>query len=73
MMEDWEKELEFYTVEELAEILRKSEGAIRYYLRNGILKGIRVGREWRIKKKDFRDFMKKVGEDTAREIAERKK
>lgn len=38
----------FYTVEETAHLLRTSQPNVRKLLRSGMVRGIKVGREWRI-------------------------
>ena len=48
---------EFYTIKEVAELLKVSEGAIRKWIKLGKLKGVRLGRIWRIRKGDFEAFV----------------
>lgn len=38
----------FYTVEETAHLLRASQPNVRKLIRSGTVRGIKVGREWRI-------------------------
>jgi excisionase family DNA binding protein len=38
----------FYTVEETAHLLRASQPSVLKLLRSGTVRGIKVGREWRI-------------------------
>ncbi|MCL6569504.1 MAG: helix-turn-helix domain-containing protein, partial [Meiothermus silvanus] len=38
----------YYTVEELARTLKVSEEAIRKRLRGGEIRGVRLGRTWRV-------------------------
>ena len=47
----------YLTVEEIAESLKMPIETIRVWLRNGKLKGIRIGKYWRVKETDFKDFI----------------
>ncbi len=47
----------FYTIKEVAELLKVSDGAVRKWLKSGKLKGIKLGRIWRIKKSDLDEFV----------------
>ena len=38
----------FYTVEEIAHLLRASRPSVLKLLRSGAMRGVKVGREWRI-------------------------
>ncbi|NLY38473.1 MAG: helix-turn-helix domain-containing protein [Firmicutes bacterium] len=49
--------MEFYTVEEVAGILKTTEHTIRKYIRNGQLSAYKVGKAWRIEKKDLGLFL----------------
>ncbi|MCX6793429.1 MAG: helix-turn-helix domain-containing protein [Candidatus Falkowbacteria bacterium] len=51
-------EYQFYTVEEIAKILKVSKMTIFRYIKSGKLKAIKVG-QWRIKKEDFDKFINK--------------
>ena len=53
------------TVAEVAEILRVSERTIYNLLEAGDLRGVRVGRSWRIPKEALEEFIKTGG--TARQ------
>jgi excisionase family DNA binding protein len=48
---------EFYTIEEVARLLKVSEGAIRKWIAQGKLKGVKLGRIWRIRKGDLEAFI----------------
>jgi len=48
----------FYSIEEVAKILKVSDGAVRKWLKAGALKGIKLGRIWRIRESDFDKFLK---------------
>ncbi len=51
---------EFYLVEELAERLRVSNMTIYRYIKAGKLKAYKIGKEFRIEKGEFDNFLKKV-------------
>lgn len=44
------REKEFYTVEELAKKFDRTPYTIRFWLRQGIIKGKRVGKHWYVPK-----------------------
>jgi len=47
----------FYTIKEVAELLKVSDGGVRKWLKTDKLKGIKLGRIWRIKKSDLEEFI----------------
>jgi len=51
---------EFYTAEELAEKLRVNIMTIYRYIKAGKLKAYKIGKEFRIPKKEFNQFLDKV-------------
>jgi len=51
------KEYHFYTVEEIAKILRVSKMTIFRYIKSGKLKATKIG-QWRIKKEDLDKLIK---------------
>lgn len=51
---------EFYLVEELAERLRVSNMTIYRYVKAGRLKAYKIGREYRIDKTEFNNFLNSV-------------
>ena len=53
-------EKEFYTAEELAEKLRVNIMTIYRYIKAGKLKAYKIGKEFRIPKKEFNQFLDKV-------------
>lgn len=57
----------FYTVEELAAVARVSPATVRYWLRNGRLRGVKLGNQWRIRHEDAEAFI--IGEPDSREEA----
>lgn len=54
------QEKEFYLVEELAEKLRVSNMTIYRYIKAGKVKAYKIGKEFRIDKKEFNKFLDKV-------------
>jgi len=44
---------ELMTIEEVMDYLNLSHTSVYTLLRNGDLKGVKVGREWRVKKEDM--------------------
>jgi len=55
-----DKQKEFYLVEELAKTLRVSNMTIYRYIKAGRLKAYKIGKEFRIDKKEFNKFLDKV-------------
>ncbi len=51
---------EFYLVEELAEKLRVSNMTIYRYIKKGKVKAYKIGKEFRIDKKEFEKFLNKA-------------
>ncbi|NQT28994.1 MAG: helix-turn-helix domain-containing protein [Candidatus Saganbacteria bacterium] len=47
---------DFFTVPELARIFKKPEYTIRDWLRNGFIKGERIGKSWHVPKKNVDKF-----------------
>lgn len=50
----------FYKTNELAEILQVNIMTIYRYIKSGKLKAYKIGKEYRIEKKWFDDFLKKA-------------
>ena len=48
------------TPKEVVEKLKVSEQTVLRWLRNGKLKGVKVGKLWRVKEEDLREFIKEV-------------
>ena len=46
-----------YTIEEVAKKLQITENTLRRLLRNKKIKGLKVGKEWRIKEIDLDEFL----------------
>jgi len=51
---------EFYLVEELAEKLRVSNMTIYRYIKAGKVKAYKIGKEFRVDKEEFNNFLNKV-------------
>ncbi|MEM4625767.1 MAG: helix-turn-helix domain-containing protein [Candidatus Pacearchaeota archaeon] len=49
-----------YTPEEVAEILKVSVITVKKWLRSGELKGIKVGKFWRIREEDLEEFLRNI-------------
>lgn len=52
-------EIEFYTVVELCEILKLHWQTVLGFIRKGELKAFKLGRGYRVAKKDLLDFIEK--------------
>jgi len=48
----------FLTPEEIAERLKIHPGTVREWLRQSKLKGIKVGKLWRVEEEEFKRFLK---------------
>ncbi|MEY2669742.1 MAG: Helix-turn-helix domain [Bacteroidota bacterium] len=48
----------FYTVEEIAKILKITKENVRAIIRQNKLKAIKIGRELRVKESDLKEFVK---------------
>lgn len=51
--------LNFLSVREVARMLNVNEAAVRCWLRNGSLKGYKLGKSYRIAAKDLNSFLSK--------------
>lgn len=51
----------FYTVKELSKMLKLAEETIREKLRHGNLKGLKLGRCWRVTEKNLINYIKRKG------------
>jgi len=54
------REKEFYFVEELAKVLRVSNMTIYRYIKAKKVKAYKIGKEFRIDKEEFNNFLNKV-------------
>lgn len=55
-----DKQKEFYKAEELADILQVNIMTIYRYIKSGKLQAYKIGKEFRIDKKTFDEFLKSV-------------
>lgn len=53
-----------YTVEEVANVLNVPINTVRIWLRKGILKGIKLGKYWRVKEAQLQEFTKEQEGDS---------
>lgn len=51
----------FYTPQEIADSLRVKERVILDLLRSGKLRGVKVGKQWRVKVSDLEAFIEQGG------------
>lgn len=49
----------FYTIEEIARMLKVSEAKVRQLIQSGELEAIQVGRQYRITKEAFEDYVRR--------------
>lgn len=54
--------MEFYSVQDIANILKMDPVTIRKYLKQGKMKGIKIGRDYRVKKENFLNFLNEIEE-----------
>ena len=47
-----------FTVEEIAQLLKLNPETIRRYIKKGILKAVKLERQYRIKEEDLSNFLK---------------
>ena len=52
-----QRELRIYTVPELVELLRVTPQSIRTYLKDGRLKGKKVGTKWLVTEDQIKEFL----------------
>lgn len=50
-------DIKVYTLEEVADILKLSKRTVYQYLQTGKLKGVKLGKAWRISAENLRDFL----------------
>ncbi|MHC9542464.1 MAG: helix-turn-helix domain-containing protein [Vulcanimicrobiota bacterium] len=51
---------ELYTPEEVAEYLKIAEKTVKDFLRAGRIKGVKVGKEWRIKSSALKEYVESL-------------
>ena len=52
--------IQFLTVDECAEVLTVSKMTVYRLMEKGDLKGVRIGRQFRIKASDFDEYLKRI-------------
>lgn len=50
-------ELKVYTLEEIAELLHITRRTLYSYVKEGKLKGVKVGKYWRVTEKNLEEFL----------------
>lgn len=50
---------EYYLVRDVARLLKVGEVTVRHWIRDGDLRAIDIGREWRIASDDLDDFLER--------------
>lgn len=61
------KEIEVYTLNEIADLLQVTKRSLYSWIKSGRLKALKVGREWRVTKKSLEAFLE---ENTATQAEE---
>jgi len=51
------EEFTLYSVEEVTEILKVTQRTLYNYIKSGSLKAIKVGKYWRVRHEDLREFI----------------
>ena len=59
---------QLYTIEQSASKLAHSPRTVREWLRIGKLRGVKTGREWRIREADIQDFIQRHLSTATQEI-----
>lgn len=49
--------IKLWTPDEVAEIMSVKEETVRSWLRNGYMRGVKIGKFWRIPEEDLKDFI----------------
>ena len=57
------KDIEVYTLEELAEILQVTRRTIYNWIKGGKLKAFKVGKSWRVTREALNEFTQRGTED----------
>lgn len=58
---------EFLTVAEIAKILRVSETTVRNMIKDKVIRGAKVGRDYRVRKVDFDAYLREQFGDEGKE------
>lgn len=51
------EEFKLYSVEEVTEILKVTQRTLYNYIKSGTLKAVKVGKYWRVKHEDLKEFI----------------
>jgi excisionase family DNA binding protein len=57
------EEFILYSVEEVTQILKVTQRTLYNYIKSGSLKAVKVGKYWRVKQEDLREFINKGTEE----------
>ena len=57
--------MKVYTIEELVDILHVTRRTLYTYIKEGKLKAVKMGKYWRVREDQLRDFLSIGGEDKA--------
>ena len=49
--------VEIYTINDLMEILKVTRRTLQAYIKNGKIKGFKMGNEWRVTRESLEDFI----------------
>jgi excisionase family DNA binding protein len=52
-------QIHWLTVKDVADKIYSGESSVRRWLKSGLLKGYKLGRDWKIDPADFQEFMRK--------------
>lgn len=58
-MDDMKDMLKVYTINEVEEMLTVTRRTLYSYIKEGKLKAVKIGREWRVKHSDLQEFLNK--------------
>jgi excisionase family DNA binding protein len=56
-MDDMKDMLKVYTINEVEEMLTVTRRTLYSYIKDGKLKAVKIGREWRVKHSDLQAFL----------------
>jgi len=58
-------ELRIYTMQEVEDLLKVSRWTIMRYMKDGKLKGAKIGRDWRFTEEQLKDFLNSMTPDSS--------
>lgn len=50
-------DLKFYTLDEVADIIKLTRRSLYTYINNGKLKAVKIGKYWRVSESDLKSFI----------------